>query len=79
MEKLHEIMDGLSQVEYGMESLQVVVKALEEYFELEKMWEMKSVLVVLDRQIGALHKEMCECVDALDMCIIKLSKNEEIK
>ncbi|MBQ3545374.1 MAG: hypothetical protein IJA34_10385 [Lachnospiraceae bacterium] len=42
MEKLDEIMNNLSEIDFAMESLYMVLKSFEELYELKNEYELKK-------------------------------------
>ena len=66
MEKLDLIMDGFTDVEFGIESLLITLEALEELYDIERNKELKAFLNVTIRNLDSLRLDLRKNILELD-------------
>lgn len=66
MEKLDLIMDGFTDVEFGIESLLITLVVLEELYDIEKNKELKAFLNVIIRNLDSLRLDIRKNILELD-------------
>ena len=74
MEKLDVIMDGFTDVEFGIESMLITLRILEELYDIERNKELKAILNVTIRNMDSLRKGMRKNITDLDDYMIEQNK-----
>lgn len=74
MEELDLLLSDFAEVEYGMESLLVVLRALEEIYDMEREEAVKANLTVIIRQLDSLREDLREDITNLDLWMLKTKK-----
>lgn len=74
MEELDLLLSDFAEVEYGMESLLVVLRALEEIYDMEREKAVKANLTVIIRQLDSLREDLREDITNLDLWMLKTKK-----
>ena len=74
--ELDLILDNFNEVEFGIESLIITLKTLEELYEGDKNIYLKAYLNLAVRNLQSLHKDLRKATTELDDYILKTTKNE---
>lgn len=74
MEELDLLLSDFADVEYGIESLLVVLRALEEMYDMEREEALKANLTVIIRQLDSLREDLREDITNLDLWMLKTKK-----
>ena len=74
MEELDLLLSDFVDVEYGIESLLVVLRALEEMYDMEREEALKANLTVIIRQLDSLREDLREDITNLDLWMLKAKK-----
>ena len=74
MEKLDVIMDGFTDVEFGIESMLITLRILEELYDIVRNKELKAILNVTIRNMDSLRKGMRKNITDLDDYMIEQNK-----
>lgn len=74
MEELDFLLSDFADVEYGIESLLVVLRALEEIYDMEREEAVKANLTVIMRQLDSLREDLREDITNLDLWMLKAKK-----
>ena len=70
MEKLTEIMDELSAIEFSMESLSCVLGSLEEIYELKHNYETQKNIWIIKLLIDSMTENLDDKIDEIDRLIL---------
>ena len=74
MERLELLVSDFSEVEYGINALLEILKALEEFYDMEYQKELKANLNVIIRQLDSLSKDLKLDIEKLDMWMMENPK-----
>lgn len=74
MEELDLLLSDFAEVEYGIESLLVVLRALEEIYDMEREEALKANLTVIIRQLDSLREDLREDITNLDLWMMKTKR-----
>lgn len=74
MEELDLLLSDFADIEYGIESLLVVLRALEEIYDMEREEALKANLTVIMRQLDSLREDLREDITNLDLWMLKAKK-----
>lgn len=74
MEELDLLLSDFVDVEYGIEALLVVLRALEEMYDMEREEVVKANLTVIIRQLDSLREDLREDITSLDLWMLKAKK-----
>lgn len=74
MEELDLLLSDFADVEYGIESLLVVLRALEEIYDMEREEALKANLTVIIRQLDSLREDLREDITNLDLWMMKTKR-----
>lgn len=74
MEELDLLLSDFADVEYGIESLLVVLRALEEIYDMEREEALKANLTVIIRQLDSLKEDLREDITNLDLWMMKTKR-----
>ena len=66
MKQLEVLISDFVEVEYGIHALLVVLKTLEEIYDMEYQKELKANLTVIIRQLDSLSKDLKIDIEKLD-------------
>jgi len=66
IDKLDYIISDFASVEFGMESLLITLKVLEELYDIDRNMELKAFLNVTIRNIESLREDMRKSINDLD-------------
>lgn len=66
MDKLDLIINDFAGIEFGMESLLITLKVLEELYDIGRNTELKAFLNVTIRNLDSLREEMRKSITDLD-------------
>ena len=66
MKQLEGLISDFVEVEYGIHALLVVLKTLEEIYDMEYQKELKANLTVIIRQLDSLSKDLKIDIEKLD-------------
>lgn len=74
MEELDFLLSDFADVEYGIDALLVVLRALEEMYDMEREEALKANLTVIMRQLDSLREDLREDITNLDLWMLKAKK-----
>lgn len=74
MEELDFLLSDFADVEYGIEALLVVLRTLEEMYDMEREEAVKANLTVIIRQLDSLREDLREDITNLDLWMLKSKK-----
>lgn len=66
IDKLDYIISDFASVEFGMESLLITLKVLEELYDIDRNMELKAFLNVTIRNMESLREDMRKSINDLD-------------
>lgn len=73
--RLDLILDNFNEVEFGIESLIITLKTLEELYDGENNIHLKAYLNITIRNLKSLYKDLRKTTTELDEYIMETSKN----
>ena len=74
MERLELLVSDFSEVEYGINALLEVLRALEEFYDMEYQKELRANLKVIIRQLDSLSEDLNRNIEKLDMWMLENPK-----
>lgn len=66
IDKLDLIINDFAGIEFGLESLMITLKVLEELYDIDRNMELKAFLNVSIRNLDSLREEMRKSINDLD-------------
>lgn len=66
---MQEILDGIKEIEYGMQALILIMEVLQEQFDLQYENKLYAVLEVLIRQVISLKNDLEREMEMMDKLI----------
>lgn len=66
MKRLDEIMNKLSEIDFGMESLYMLLKSFKELYELKNEYEMKKGVWILKMILYSMLDDLRDSIAELD-------------
>ena len=74
IDKLDFIISDFAGIEFGMESLLITLKVLEELYDMDRNMELKAFLNVSIRNLDSLREEMRKSINDLDDYMMEQNK-----
>ena len=74
MERLYEIMDKLSDIEFSMESLSCVLDSLEEIYELKHEYEIQKNIWLIKMINDSMLENLSERISEIDRFLLDNKK-----
>lgn len=74
MERLYEIMDKLSDIEFSMESLSCVLDSLEEIYELKHEYEIQKNIWLIKMINDSMLENLSERISEIDRFLLNNKK-----
>lgn len=75
MKRLDEIMNKLSEIDFGMESLYMLLKSFEEFYELKDEYEMKKGVWIFKMVLESMLDDLRDSIAELDKFILDNKNN----
>lgn len=74
IDKLDFIINDFAGIEFGMESLLITLKVLEELYDMDRNMELKAFLNVTIRNLDSLREDMRKTISDLDDYMMSMDK-----
>ena len=74
IDKLDLIINDFAGIEFGLESLMITLKVLEELYDIDRNMELKAFLNVSIRNLDSLREDMRKTISDLDDYMMSMDK-----